>query len=66
MGGQFIRQIRFTVSKNMPNQAQRPRQESHAREAADPAALDPIVSHGDYRIRTGDPLLAKQVLYQLS
>jgi hypothetical protein len=26
----------------------------------------PAVPHGDYRIRTGDPLLAKQVLYQLS
>jgi hypothetical protein len=25
-----------------------------------------FATHGDYRIRTDDPLLAKQVLYQLS
>jgi hypothetical protein len=31
-GGQLVRQILFTISKNMPSQAQRPRQESHARE----------------------------------
>ena len=31
------------------------------------AAFSPDTSiPGDYRIRTGDPLLAKQVLYQLS
>ena len=28
--------------------------------------FDPILSGGGYRTRTGDPLLAKQVLFQLS
>ena len=30
------------------------------------ASRKPGARHGDYRIRTDDPLLAKQVLYQLS
>jgi hypothetical protein len=28
--------------------------------------METTASYGDNRIRTGDPLLAKQVLYQLS
>ena len=31
-----------------------------------PKHFNPISIGGGYRIRTGDPLLAKQVLYQLS
>jgi hypothetical protein len=34
--------------------------------ASRPSPLTRIGNYGDNRIRTGDPLLAKQVLYQLS
>ena len=66
-----IHQIRFTTLKSKPQPA--PRKRPIMRQAPGPSG-NPLVfpcrpnreHHGGSRIRTGDPLLAKQVLYQLS